>query len=86
MSTATFIEPSLADAPAIRPVFRNGRLVYIVHGICQVGSLDEAMDLITDRRQAPRSVAVPIAQPTHTIEYGIGGDASIRYFKHTTFV
>ncbi len=48
------IEPSLADAPAIRPEIRKGRVVFVVHGVVVVTSLADALDLIEDRRITPR--------------------------------
>lgn len=48
------IEPSLADAPAIKPEMVRGQLWFTVHGIMRVRTLGEAMDLIQDRRLAPR--------------------------------
>jgi hypothetical protein len=61
-----WIEPSLADAPAIKPEMHNGRLTYLVHGIARVDSLNDALELVIDRRSKPRSVQ---PMPTIAIRY-----------------
>lgn len=53
--TTTNIEPSLADATALRTEVHNGRLRYVVHGIAVVYSLDAALGLLEDTRVAPQS-------------------------------
>jgi hypothetical protein len=50
-----FIEPSLADALPIRAEIHKGSVRYVVHGICIVRSMQEALDLVVDRRVTPRT-------------------------------
>ncbi len=86
MSPQDFIEPSLADAPALRlDVDQNGRVSFLVHGIARVYSLEAARSLLTDRRIAPRT---PELTPEYLIQYGepanLGAGPSIYGFRPIT--
>lgn len=67
MSGSDFIEPSLADAPALRlEVDQGGTVRYVVHGIVRTYSFQLAQDLLADRRVRPREHAPPAV----AINYG----------------
>lgn len=50
------------NTPALNVITRNGQVRYVVHGVIECTSLDAAMDLLYDRRVAPRSQMLP--EPT----------------------